>query len=97
MNRYRYTSVDRNPFRFYRTTQYPYPEKRDDDIWVITQIGDRLDLLANQFYQDVSLWWIIAIANNLGTGSLVLEPGIQLRIPIKIDSILSDLQQIQGN
>ena len=38
-------------------------EKRDDDIYIITQDSDRLDLLANQFYNDSRLWWIIAQAN----------------------------------
>lgn len=40
-------------------------EKRDDDIYIITQESDRLDLLANEFYNDSRLWWIIAQANNL--------------------------------
>jgi hypothetical protein len=56
-------------------------EKRDDDIYVITQDSDRLDLLANQFYNDSRLWWIIAQANNLNGVNIGLEPGIQLRIP----------------
>ncbi len=39
--------------------------KKDDDIYIITQETDRLDLLANEFYKDSSLWLIIATANNL--------------------------------
>ena len=56
-------------------------EKRDDDIYIITQETDRLDLLANQFYDDSRLWWIIAQANNLNGVNIGVEPGIQLRIP----------------
>ena len=56
-------------------------EKRDDDIYIITQDSDRLDLLANQFYNDSRLWWIIAQANNLNGANIGVEPGIQLRIP----------------
>jgi hypothetical protein len=56
-------------------------EKRDDDIYIITQDSDRLDLLANQFYNDSRLWWIIAQANNLNGVNIGVEAGIQLRIP----------------
>jgi nucleoid-associated protein YgaU len=40
-----------------------------------------LDLLANQFYGDVTAWPIIATANNIGLGTLNIESGKQLRIP----------------
>jgi len=58
----------------------PIP-KRDDDIYILTQETDRLDLLANQFYEDPRLWWIIAHANNMITGDIGVTPGVQLRIP----------------
>ena len=53
--------------------------KTNSDIYVITQTGDRLDLLANQFYNNVNLWWYIAKANNLT--SMTIPPGTSLRIP----------------
>ena len=34
----------------------------NDDIYVASQTGDRLDLLANQYYGS-PYWWIIANAN----------------------------------
>jgi nucleoid-associated protein YgaU len=55
----------------------------DNDIFVITQLGDRLDQLAEQFYKDSSLWWYIAQAN--GLTSLRVESGTSLRIPGQID------------
>ena len=55
--------------------------KRDDDIYIITQETDRLDLLANEFYGDSTLWWIIAQANNLNAVNIGLDAGVQLRIP----------------
>ena len=58
---------------------YSYIPKSDNDIYVITQEGDRLDHLANQFYGNVSLWWYIAKAN--GLKFMTLEPGLSLRIP----------------
>ena len=56
-------------------------EKRDDDIYIITQDSDRLDLLANQFYNDASLWWVIAAANGVGKGTVRVPIGTILRIP----------------
>lgn len=61
------------------TTIYNQIPKRDTDIYLITQAGDRLDLLANQFYNDPNLWWYIAQANNLST--MNLEPNISIRVP----------------
>ena len=55
--------------------------KKDDDIYVITQETDRLDLLANEYYGDSRVWWIIAQANNINGVNIGLDAGIQLRIP----------------
>ena len=53
--------------------------KTNSDIYVITQAGDRLDHLANQYYGDVNLWWYIAKANNLKF--MTIPTGTSLRIP----------------
>ena len=53
----------------------------NDDIYVATQTGDRLDLLANQYYGSPAYWWIIANANKIHDGKLGLEDGTVLRIP----------------
>jgi hypothetical protein len=66
-------------------------EKRDDDIYVITQETDRLDLLAKQFYGESKLWWIIAQANNINGANIGLDGGIQLRIPQNKFLILNNL------
>ena len=90
MSRYKNTKVDkinlttRYPERFgqpfkYGTTLYNKVPERDSDIFVITTEGDRLDLLAYEFYSDPHLWWFIASINNLK--SMNVEPGISLRIP----------------
>ena len=64
----------------YETTIYPDIEEKDSDMFFIAQQGDRLDLLAQRFYQDASLWWYIARANNLKT--MNVPAGTSLRIPI---------------
>lgn len=75
----------------YRTnTVYPDTPISEDDYYVITTAGDRYDTLAQQFYNDYTLWWIIAAANNSQRASLMVEAGIQLRIPIDIDTIISN-------
>ena len=83
MNRYQDLPItqDSNGRRKFVTTFIPYIDKANNDIYVITDDSDRLDLLANQFYGDSTAWPIIATANNIGLGSLNVEPGIQLRIP----------------
>ena len=61
------------------TTIYSAIPKSDNDIYVLTQDGDRLDNLAFQFYGDQGLWWYIAKANHLTF--MTVEAGISLRIP----------------
>jgi len=79
-----------NGKRYYKTVFYPEIPLSENDIYVITTQGDRLDLLANQFYKDSTLYWIIASANpEITLGSLFLPFGVQLRIPINISSIVS--------
>ena len=71
-----------NKRRYYDSLIDPVIEKSIDDIYVITSIGERLDLLAWKYYQDPELWWIISAANpELRKDSLYLEPGIQVRVP----------------
>ena len=67
----------------HNTTIYQENEERNSDIFIITQHGDRLDLLADQFYGDSSLWWFIARANNIKT--MNLKAGVSLRIPVSIE------------
>ena len=70
--------------------QYPNIPLSENDVYVITTIGDRLDSLAYSYYNDSTLWWIISIANNNVTkGTLFPEPGTQLRIPTNLSAVLS--------
>ena len=60
--------------------------EKDDDIYITTQEGDRLDNLALTFYGSPTHWWFIAHTNNITT--MNLEAGLTLRIPAS----LSDAQ-----
>lgn len=64
------------------TSIYPEVVASEEDYYIITSMGDRYDLLADQFYGNVDYWWVIA-ANNPHSrrDTLFLEPGLQLRIP----------------
>ena len=77
---------------FYSTIIYPKIDRDPNDIYIRTRVGDRLDNLAFEYYRDVTLWWIIAQANAMGHGTIALEPGIQIRIPMNTDKIISDFE-----
>lgn len=63
----------------YGTTLYANVPERDDDIYITTQHGDRLDNLAMVFYGSPNFWWFIAHVNNLNT--MNVEANLTLRIP----------------
>jgi hypothetical protein len=84
MNRYGSTSitVQANEKRRKSTTIFPViPLNPNTDIYIRTTSIERLDKLAHEFYGDATIWWIIATANNIGLGSLVVAPNTKLRIP----------------
>ena len=65
----------------YKTKRLKKIPIKNDDIYVASQTGDRLDLLSNQYYGSPAYWWIIANANNIHDGKLGLKDGTILRIP----------------
>jgi|TARA_R110000822_G_C15190566_1_gene481313 hypothetical protein len=74
------------------TNLLPEIIRRPSDTIITARSVDRLDLLAHRFYNDRTLWWIIALANKLPGDSLFIEPGLQLFIPSNINTIIKDLQ-----
>ena len=98
MDRYSSTKIKKNEDsnRVYKTMLIPNIQRQSDDIYIIAKATDRLDLLAKKYYNDTSYWWVIAEANNIGKGSLFVEPGKQIRIPSQgnnIDGLISDTQE----
>ena len=90
----------------YQTTRYPEIPLNDNDIYVYTTQGDRFDILANQYYGDSSLWWIISSANTAVAGtslpsdlpqdSLIIPEGIQIRIPANYASVLQNFKVLNN-
>ena len=107
MNRYQpipITKIDNKPV--YQTTKYPEIPLSDNDVYVYTSQGDRFDVLANRYYGDQSLWWIISIANTAVAGtslpsdlpqnSLVIPEGQQIRIPANYAEVLNSYKILNG-
>lgn len=96
MKRYESTAIFQrwDGKRVYKTTQYPVIQPQDSDIVIISNEADYLDALAYKYYNDPTLWWIIALANNLGKGRLSVAPGLQLRIPSNVNDIISQFNNL---
>ena len=82
----------------YVTSRYPEVPLSENDIYVITTQGDRFDTLAQQFYKDSSLWWVISISNTdkLNQSTLIIPPGIQIRIPANYNAVISNFNLINS-
>ena len=94
MSRYSTTNIikDLDGKRRRSTTIFPTIPASANDTFIITTSIDRLDKLANTFYDDVSLWWVIAAANGLGKGTLVIPSNTKLRIPAKTEFLEQVIQ-----
>jgi hypothetical protein len=96
-NRYQYTNTlttRGTKKRYLSSIIYPKIKPSDDDLYIISESSDRLDILASKYYNDKTLWWIIATANNLNDASLSITPGTQIRIPSNLSKILNDFEKI---
>tara|TARA_Y100000356_G_scaffold133646_1_gene141117 strand:- start:578 stop:871 length:294 start_codon:yes stop_codon:yes gene_type:complete len=97
MKRYEKTPIktDKSGIRVYSTTYYPDIPLDDSDEFISVIDGDRVDLVANRYYGDVSLWWVIAKANGI-KGKAALTPGDVLRIPGNINRIIENFNDLNG-
>lgn len=83
----------------YVNVKYPEILKDVSDIYVFSRVGDRYDILAQSYYDDSSLWWVISIANNNTTqDSLLIEVGLQIRIPSpsRVNQIISSYKNLNS-
>ena len=99
MNRYQNipkTKIEGN--LVYQTSRYPEVPLSENDIYVYTSQGDRFDILAQQYYKDSSLWWVISIANTdkLNQSTLVIPEGLQIRIPSNYSNVIRNFNAINA-
>ena len=85
MGRYSTTSKlkDSNGKRKLSTTIVPIMDESSEDVFIEITSPERLDTLAHLFYQDSTLWWVIAASNGLGKGTLIVPQNTTIRIPSK--------------
>jgi nucleoid-associated protein YgaU len=95
MNRYSYTKVkkDKNGVRSLKITRYPEILVRDTDTFHFARDFERFDWLAHKYYNDSTLWWIIAKANGYSHESRP-KVGDKIRIPRDINSILQEFHRL---
>jgi len=98
---YRYTNIEKintntQGNEYYTNVIYPDIPITSNDQYIITTVGDRLDLIAYDTYKDVNLWWIIAAANNLTGDSMYPPVGTQLRLPANIQIVVNKFNAINS-
>ena len=96
MGRYDLTAqtLNKKGQRVLVATIYPTIPLSDEDLFIYPKDGSRLDNLAFEYYNDASLWWVIAQANGLGKGRTTLNPNFEIRIPGNISKILDDFKTL---
>ena len=92
-NRYSYIPIKRTSTgtRMYTIVKYPEVPATLDDLYILCNATDRYDKLAQSYYGDPTLWWIIATANDgVACDSLFPPTGSYVRIPSNPVDILSN-------
>ena len=81
---------------YFDNVKYPEIPLSINDIYAITEWGDRFESLAFQFYGDVTLWWVIAISNPniVDFSSIFIPVGSQIRIPQNISPIIDSFNEL---
>ena len=78
----------------YLPTKYPSVATSNNDYYIIARAEDRLDLIATDFFGDPTLWWVVAMANDLPGDSMYAPMGFQLRIPGNLNDALNTYDQV---
>lgn len=100
MGRSRYASsqiIDSNHYGTWAdpTASNPFgPDILDgvDTLEHVLVAGERLDILANVYYGDDELWWVIALANRI-QDPFSLTVGMKLKVPANAKQILDKVSR----
>jgi hypothetical protein len=76
--------IDFDGVEFWDLLVLPPVPAHPQDIEYTVVGGDRIDNMAYRFYGDPTLWFIIAVANDLELLPVDLNVGDTLRIPAKV-------------
>ena len=78
----KYRQIVDNGINRTETFNQTFVDKSDKDRFHTVTMAqeNRLDIIANIHYKDASLWWVIALANEL-VDPMIVKPGSILRIP----------------
>ena len=79
----------------YLPTFYPSVTLSNEDYYIIAREEDRMDLIAQDFYGDSTLWWVISCANDfLPQNSLIPPVGAQIRIPTNPNDVVAAFNRL---
>tara|TARA_R100001015_G_C4628170_1_gene188187 strand:+ start:1391 stop:1705 length:315 start_codon:yes stop_codon:yes gene_type:complete len=80
----------------YNRVRYPNIPENPNDLYLITTVGDRVDTLAYEYYNDTKFWWVITTANPnvIRRDSFHLKAGIEIRIPTNLNQVLRNFERI---
>lgn len=87
---------DKNDFYYYNLLQtIHFPQNLPDSYFIQYDVtyGDTWPYIAYKVYEDIKLWWVITLANNIINPTEPLVPGTTLKIP-NIEVVSEILTQI---
>ena len=82
---------DKNKKMYYAPSFIDSIPLKDSDRFIFVSEGMRFDMLAQKYYDNSNLWWIIAKANEISNGKISPDPLKKLRIPTEIDDIIESI------
>ena len=78
----------------YQSLIIPNFEERNDDIIINVNDYTRLDVLAQELFNDAKLWWILSAYNNLEGDSLFPTGKTTLRIPFDVNIVYDKIKEV---
>ena len=80
----------------YLPTLYPSVVLSNEDYYIIARDQDRMDLVAQDYFGDSTLWWVIAMSNDLPGDTMYPPIGFQLRIPGNVSNAINEFEQLNS-
>lgn len=90
--------IDSDNIKYYTNILYPKIELSEDDIYEDIPMGYRLDYIAFRYYNNPALWRLIALANNIGKGTMIIPGNMRIRIPDPnlVSKFIQDLENLNS-